>query len=271
MKNGVSKLKKIQSLLLTGAAGTLGTFLRPSLGALAERVRLGDIAPIKAVTEHEEAQHCDLSSMDEVLALTQGMDCVVHLGGCSDEAPFEQVLSGNLVGLYNLYESCRQNSVQRVVLASSNHVVGYYSVPDKIDEHAPLRPDSIYGVSKAYGEALAQLYWDKFAIETVSMRIGSCVPKPVDPRMLRTWLSPRDFIHLVERSLLAENVGHTIVYGVSDNPGKWWRDSSAQRLGYAPKDNAEHWSGGIGIFDVSAPILRYHGGNTALGDHPADW
>ena len=145
-----------------------------------------------------------------VRALLDGVDAVVHLGGVSVEGPFEPILQANIVGTYNLYEAARIHGVRRIVFASSNHVTGFYRQDEVIDASAPMRPDGYYGLSKAFGENLAQFYFDRYGIETVSLRIGSSFPEPKDRRMLATWLSFDDLERLVVASLGAPVVGHTV-------------------------------------------------------------
>ena len=130
------------------------------------------------------------------------------------------VALANIVGTYHLYEAARKQGVRRIVFASSNHVTGFYRQDEVIDARMPVRPDGHYGLSKAYGENLAQFYWDRHGIETVSLRIGSSFPAPKDRRMLATWLSYDDLERLVVASLTAPVVRHTVVYGMSDKIGR---------------------------------------------------
>jgi uronate dehydrogenase len=129
--------------------------------------------------------------------------------------------------------------VKRVVFASSNHVIGFYKQSEAIDAHAARRPDGYYGLSKSFGEDVAQFYFDRYGIETVSIRIGSSFPEPANRRMMSTWLSYRDLTTLVEKSLFTPSVGHTVVYGASANRDVWWDNSAAAHLGYVPQDSSE--------------------------------
>ena len=150
---------------------------------------------------HEEVIPCDLSDKQAVDALVAGCDAVIHLGGVSVERPFEEVLEANIKGVYNLYEGARRHGVKRIIFASSNHVTGFYRQDEKIDAHALRRPDGYYGLSKSFGEDVAQFYFDRYGIETVSIRIGSAFPEPKDRRMMASWLSYDDLLELLQRSL----------------------------------------------------------------------
>ena len=178
----------------------------------------------------------DRAAMQGLLA---GVDAVVHLGGVSTEQPFDTVLPANIVGVYNLYEAARIHGVRRIVFASSNHVTGFYRQSEVISPLDPVRPDGYYGISKAFGENMSRFYFDRYGIETVCLRIGSSFPEPVDRRMLATWLSYDDLERLVVASLSAPVVGHSIVYGMSDNPVSWWDNTPARHLGYRPQDSSE--------------------------------
>ena len=238
-------MKPFKKILLTGAAGGLGKVLRQSLAAHTQVLRLSDMADMGAAvideSRHEEIIACDLGNKTQTMALLEGVDAAVHMGGVATEHSFEQILDANIRGIFHLYEGARVHGVKRVVFASSNHAIGFHKQGEVLDADSPQRPDSYYGLSKAYGENMAQFYFNRYGIETVSIRIGSSFPEPIDARMLITWLSYRDLSELVRCSLTAPNVGHTIVYGVSDNKDSWWDNSKAAHLGFVPKDNTEPW------------------------------
>lgn len=231
--------RRFHRLLLTGAAGGLGKALRERLKPCAEILRVSDIAALGEAGAGEEAQPCDLADAAAVEALLEGVDAVVHLGAVSIERPFEEILPANIVGTYNLYEAARRHGVKRIVYASSNHVIGFYRQDQRIDADAPPRPDSYYGVSKAFGENLSRFYYDRYGIETVCLRIGSSFPEPKDRRMLVTWLGYEDLRQLVERSLFTPEVGHAIVYGASANRDSWWDNAKAAHLGFVPMESSE--------------------------------
>ena len=267
-------MAKFKRLLVTGAGGNLGRLLRTEIAGLTETLRLSarhDLSPLLA---YEEQAVCDLADAEAVLEMTRDVDMIVHMGGVGLESTFADILQSNYLGFYNLYEGARKNGVHRVVWGSSNHAIGFYPRTQRIDAAVPVRPDSNYGVSKVYGEGLAQYYWDKFRVETVSIRIGSCYAAPQDRRQLTTWLSFPDFLHLVERSLLAERVEHTIIYGVSDNGCQLWDNRLAGHLGYRPRDNAEAHRAAVEArhlpIDRDDLMIAVHGGSFAKAGHFED-
>ena len=255
-------------LLLTGAAGGLGRELRPRLKAHCAVLRLSDIADLGVAAPGEELMPAALEQADAVLALLAGVDAVVHLGGVSVEGPFEPILQANIVGAYNLYEAARRQGVRRIVFASSNHVTGFYRQDEVIDATMPMRPDGHYGLSKAFGENLAQFYFDRYGIETVSLRIGSSFPEPVDRRMLATWMSFDDLERLVVASLTAPVVGHSVIYGMSDNATTWWDNTPARHIGYRPQDSSEPFRADREArqprIDPTDPVARYQGGGFCI-------
>lgn len=251
-------------LLLTGAAGALGRELRPRLKAHCERLRVSDIADLGVAAAGEELMPAALERADAMHALLEGVDAVVHLGGISVEGPFGPILQANIVGAYNLYEAARRQRVRRIVFASSNHVTGFYRQDEVIDATMPMRPDGHYGLSKAFGENLAQFYFDRYGIETVSLRIGSSFPEPKDRRMLATWMSFDDLERLVVASLTAPVVGHSVIYGMSDNTTTWWDNTPARHIGYRPRDSSEPFRADREarqpVIDPSDPATIYQGG-----------
>jgi uronate dehydrogenase len=248
--------------------------LRPHLSAFAERVALSDIAPIADLAGHESFTACDLADRSAVAALVEGADGIIHLGGISVERPFETILAGNIVGAYNLFEAARHHGKPRIVFASSNHVIGYYRRDERLDASALPRPDSLYGVSKAFGENLASMYFDKFGQECLSVRIGSCFPKPKNPRMLATWLAVEDFADLCARAFAAPRLGNAIVYGASDNDEQWWDNRAAAFLGWRPKHSSAKWRAEVLAAtpqeDPNDPAVIYQGGAFAAAGHPED-
>jgi uronate dehydrogenase len=251
-------------LLLTGAAGGLGRELRRRLKPHCAVLRLSDIADLGQAAAGEELMPAPLENADAVLALLAGVDAVVHLGGISVEGPFAPILQANIVGTYNLYEAARRHGVKRVIFASSNHVTGFYRQDEVIDATMPMRPDGHYGLSKAFGENCAQFYFDRYGIETVSLRIGSSFPEPADRRMLSTWMSYDDLERLVLASLTAPVVGHSVIYGISDNASIWYDNTPARHIGYRPQDSSEPFRAGLigrqPTIDPTDPVARYQGG-----------
>jgi len=262
--------KPFRRLLLTGAGGNLGRQLRVALAEWADIVRVSDIVPTGETAAHEEAVTVDLADREAVTHMVEGVDAIVHLGGISIDAPFDDLIEANIRGTYNLYEAARRHGVKRVVFASSNHAIGFHPVTEVLDADAPQRPDSLYGVTKCFGESLSRYYFDRFGIETVCLRIGSSFEEPKNPRMLVTYLSYRDFIELVRCSLFTNRVGHVVVYGASDNPVKWWDNTKANFLGFNPRDSSAQFAE---RFPATAPTAeyddaaqRFQGGAFVLGE-----
>jgi uronate dehydrogenase len=254
----------VKRLLVTGAAGGLGRAMRPRLKGFAEMLRLSDISDLGEAAPHEELVSCDLGDAAAVNRLVEGCDGILHLGGISVEDKFSKILNANLLGLYNLYEAARAHGQPRILFASSNHTVGFYRQDEYIDAKAPMRPDGLYGVSKCFGEALARMYFEKFGQETALVRIGSCMDKPKNHRMLSTWMSYDDFHSLIECVFRAPMLGCPIIWGISDNDSKWWDNSHATYLGWRPKDNAERFRAELeaeqGRPPADSPFSVYQGG-----------
>jgi uronate dehydrogenase len=253
-----------QRVLLTGAAGGLGRVLRPRLQAFARTLRVSDREELGPAGPGEEVVRCDLADKEAVHRLLEGVEAVVHFGGVSVEARFEPILQSNIVGVFNLYEAARKHGVKRVVFASSNHVTGYYRQDERIGVEAPMRPDGLYGVSKCFGENLSSFYFDRHGIETACLRIGSSFPVVKDRRMLATWLSFDDLVELVRCALFAPRVGHTVVFGASDNERGWWDNAGAAHLGFKPRDSADGERARVEAerpaLDPADPVAIYQGG-----------
>ena len=260
----VSVPSPFERLLLTGAAGGLGRVLRPRLKRLCRVLRASDIAAMDAAGDGEEVVVAPLEDAAAVHALVAGVEAIVHLGGVSVEGPFEPILQANIVGVHNLYEAARRHRVRRIVFASSNHVTGFYRQDEVVSPREPMRPDGNYGISKAFGELLSRFYFDRYGIETVCLRIGSSFPEPKDRRMLATWLSYDDLERLVVASLTAPVVGHSVVYGMSDNATIWWDNTSAAHLGYRAQDSSEPFRAAAEArqphLDPTDPAVRFQGG-----------
>jgi uronate dehydrogenase len=266
--------KPFRRILLTGAAGRLGTELRRGLAPLTDHLRLADIVEISAVAEHEEALCFDLADDAAVFEAARDVDAIVHFGGAPLETSWSTILDSNIRGSYNIYESARRQSVKRIVYASSVHAIGYHTLTDQIDANAAVRPDSLYGVSKCFVEALSRLYWDKFGIETACLRIFSSFPEPADRRMLWSWLSFNDCVRLVVAALQAHYVGHTLSFGLSDNRAMPVDNRLARHLGYHASDNSEAYRAKIEATttapDPQDPAVRYLGGWFCNLGHPDD-
>lgn len=232
-------MSKYNRLLLTGAAGEIGGHLRKSLAPLTHSLRLNDRMPMGEAAPHEEIFETDLGQLEAVLEMTCDVDAIVHFGGASRERVWSDILNSTIQGSYNIYEAARKNGVKRVVFASSIHAVGFTLVEDVPDSRAPHRPDTLYGLSKCFVEDLARLYFEKYGIETVALRICSCFSHPVERRQMWSWLSYDDCSRLVISALSAPRVGFSVIYGTSDNSERGVSNVHATHIGFDPKDSAD--------------------------------
>lgn len=261
-----------RTVLLTGAAGGVGTLMRDLLPPYGYDLRLLDVRPIEGDTGGSTVITADLADTEALREAVRGVDAVLHLAGISLESTFDKILAANYQGTYHLYEAVRAEGVRRMVFASSNHAVGFTPRPQGtpaatgplVPVTTPHRPDTFYGLSKCFGEDLAQLYADLHGIDSVSIRIGACYAKPTDVRMLSTWLSPADGARLLHAALSADTTGHTVVYGSSANTRLWWDLGPARALGYQPRDDSEVFAAGLiaeqGELDPDNPAHTHLGG-----------
>lgn len=254
----------LNRLLITGAAGGLGRALTPRLRGMARVLRLSDIAAIPDTLPQDEVMRCDLADAGAVDALVAGCDAILHLGGISVEAPFHPIMQANILGLYNLYEAARAHGQPRILFASTNHTIGYYPQTQRLGPDVPFRPDTLYGVSKVFGEALARFYFEKFGQETALVRIGSCTPHPENHRMLGSWFSQGDFLSLIARVFAVPELGCPVIWGASANTAGWWDNSHLDWLGWQAQDNAETWRATLDAAmpqpPADDPLMKYQGG-----------
>jgi uronate dehydrogenase len=257
-------IPSLHTLLMTGAAGGLGQAMRERLKANCEVLRLSDVAPMAPARAGEEVVQADLADATAVQALVAGCQAIVHFGGVSTEQPWAPILQANIIGLYNLYEAARMHGVQRIVFASSNHVMGFYRQSEVVDAQSPPKPDGLYGVSKAFGEDLSRMYFDRYGIETACVRIGSCLPEPKDRRMLASWISPDDLHRLITACLTTQVLGHSIIYGTSDNSVSWYDNRLAKHIGYRPQDRSDVFRDAVlartPTPDLKDPAMQFQGG-----------
>jgi uronate dehydrogenase len=228
----------MQKILLTGAAGDVGTRLRKLLKSTYS-LRLSDIRKPADLGTDEEFIAADLAEYDQVKNITAGIDGVIHLGGFSVEGPWDTIHKSNIVGCYNMFEAAYRSGAKRIVFASSNHAVGFYPRDRKIGVDVTVRPDSRYGVSKAFGEAIGALYADKHGLRVTCIRIGNVNDKPLDKRRLSIWVKPEDLAQLIRIGLEHPDIHFEIFYGSSDNEAGWWDNSNARRYGYRPQFHSE--------------------------------
>jgi len=254
----------MKKLVLTGAAGRLGSYLREPLSKLCDELVSSDITDdIGSLYAGEQYVKADLSSLDQIVALLDGADMVVHFGAIGDEAPFDNILNSNIIGAYNVWEAAHRQNLKRVVYASSIHAVGMHKKQDFIGTDAQHRPDTFYGLSKCFAEDLASLYWDKRGMESVCLRILSCA-QVTSTRALGSWLSYDDLIQLVTRAIDTPTTGFSVIYGVSNNDRTTVDNRLASHLGYRPKDNAEQFATALLAdaepADTSDPAQMMQGG-----------
>jgi uronate dehydrogenase len=228
----------MKTILITGASGDVGTHLRRELAGK-YRIVASDLRDLKEKFKGQTFKRADISKMSAALRITKGVDAVVHLGGYSVEGPWEGILSANIIGCYNVFEAARRNGVKRILFPTSNHATGFYRRDQTIDHRVYPKPDSRYGVSKVFGEALGSLYADKYGMEVFCMRIGNVGPLPIDKRRLSILFTPRDLAQLVTIGIEHPDIRFEIVYGVSKNTRGWYDNSNAYRLGYEPRDDSE--------------------------------
>ncbi len=210
-------------VLVTGAAGEVAGHLRRELAGR-YRLRLSDRRPVRDLARGETFVRADISRLAQAVRIAQGVDAIVHLGGFAVEGPWAAILEANIVG------------------ASSNHAMGFHRRDHVISERADVRPDSRYGVSKVFGEALGRLYADKYDLQVLCLRIGYVNSVPVDERRLAIWLSPRDLAQVVTLGIEHPDIRFEIVYGISGNLRAWYDNSNATRLGYRPQDDSERFA-----------------------------
>ena len=231
----------MKTILITGAAGDVGTHLRRELQEKYQ-IRASDLRDLKETFKGQKFLRADISRLSDALRITKGVDAIVHLGGYSVEGPWEGILNANIIGCYNVFEAARRNGVKRILFPTSNHATGFYRRDHEIDHRVYPKPDSRYGVSKVFGEALASLYADKYGMQMFCMRIGNVNARPIDKRRLSILFTPRDLAQLVTIGIEHPDIRFEIVYGVSGNTRSWYDNSNATRLGYRPKDNAEAYA-----------------------------
>ncbi len=226
-------------ILVTGAAGIVGSALRPLLAERFEEVLLTDIAEVGDLAGNEGFERGDITDGKFVEGLAGRVDGIVHLAGMVGAGyTFEDVLGPNIVGTHHVFAAASSRGVRRVVYASSHHAVGFIRCGEPISDRTAHRPDSEYGLSKAFGESAASYFADNYGLDILSIRIGYLGSEVATGHRLRTWVSARDLAQLVEIGLTASGIGHQIVYGVSDNPEPYFDNANAFRLGYRPEDRS---------------------------------
>jgi len=249
-------------ILLTGAAGRLGGFLRPQLAKRPGGVRSTDVLPFGPPLPNEEIVTADLADASAIDRAVSGVSAIVHFGAIRIEDRFENILRANIVGTFNVFDAARRQGVKRVVYSSSVHAIGYYESSETIDSSVPHRPDTYYGLSKAFGEDLARFYVDKAKMEIACLRIGTVLEEPKNARHLWSFLSIPDLVRVVDACLDQANLTFDVVYAKSANTRTWW-DNSKSVVDYGPQDDSEIYAGRFADADsdpAADPNRRYQGG-----------
>ena len=232
-------MKKYNRIVLTGASGRLGSYLREPLSKITKKLVSTDKDDIGKTLHNEVFKKLNIKNFKEVNKILKKTDLIIHFGAYSNEGPFQEILDSNILGPYNIWKSAKKNKIKRIIFASSIHSVGMYRANETINHKVMHKPDTFYGLSKCFGENLAQMYWDKCGIECLTIRILSCA-KVTSKRSLSTWLSYDDLIRIVIQSTKIKKLGFEIIYGVSNNKRLNVDNTNATRkLNIDIKDNAE--------------------------------
>lgn len=235
-----------RKILLTGAGGRIGSHLAVSLAdrydlRLLYNRTLPETPPVADWTR------ADIRDIDALKPIMEGIDGIVHMAGQpSTLGTWDEVHEQNIIGTYNVLEAARQAGVGKVVFASTNHVMGFYDRDGEwpIYANMPVRPDSLYGVSKAFGENLGRHYYEQFGLAFIALRIGWFLPHPHDEFAAWSWLSPRDCTQIVWKALEAD-LGFGIFYAISGNAHRRWDITDTMvKLGYVPEDDGETYFAG---------------------------
>lgn len=265
----------MRNVLLTGAAGGIATWLRQLLPPLYPGLVLSDMKEPANLKDTERFIKADLTKPAEVAEACRGIEGIIHLGGYSGEGSWDTILNANIIGCYNLFEEARKAGVKRVVFASSNHACGFYPTSTVIPTEVNPRPDSCYGVSKAFGEAVGAMYAFKHGMGVTSLRIGNVGEEPLDVRRLAIFIHPEDLVQLIRIGLERPDLVYEVMYGVSDNTRSWYDNSNAERLGYAPKHDAETQKdlayARQAKLKPDAVAEFYQGGTFAAAEYTADF
>ena len=248
--------------MLTGASGRLGSYLREPLSKISKKLVSTDKDDIGKILKNEVFKKIKLENFNQVDKILKKTDVIVHFGAYSNEGPFQEILEANILGAYNIWKSAKKHKIKRIIFASSIHSVGMYQVDQNINHKVMHKPDTFYGLSKSFGENLAQMYWDKCGIECLCIRILSCA-KVTSKRSLSTWLSYDDLIRIVIQSIKIKKLGFEIIYGVSKNKRSAIDNTNAvKKLKMKIKDNAEKFSN---ILAKSLDMKKDNPGDQYLG------
>ena len=260
-------------IALTGAAGGLGSVIRKEFVIRGVNLRSSARKKLTPLVANEDLCIADLRDAEAVDRLLVGVDVLIHMGGTSVERPLDEIIDNNLRGLVAIYDGAKRQGVKRLLFASSNHTIGMYKTtePQRLPLDCAVRPDGFYGLSKVWGEHIARIYWDKHGIETLCVRIGTCLERPTEFRHLSTWLSHEDLFQLIDLCTDHQALGFQVVWGVSNNTRSYWDNTQASSLGYKPISNAEDWAAEILAKEnlLSPTAQQFQGGAFALFDYTA--
>jgi uronate dehydrogenase len=251
--------------LMTGASGRLGSHLRPWFKANGRDYKATDIVPAADGERFELADLADRAAVDALL--TSNIDAIVHLGGMAKENKWQTILDANIIGTYNIFEAARKAGISRVIYASTYHVQGMYptaDVPIALDD--PYRPDSLYAVSKMFGEGLSRLYFDKFGIECLAIRICTA-GNPGNNREARLWLNRDDLARLILHALDVETLGHRTVYGISNRENAFFYNKDDPTWTFEPEHNGSE----LQDVDPNGPLEENEPRNRLVGGAFSTW
>jgi uronate dehydrogenase len=254
-------------ILITGAAGRVGAFLRAGLPDRGWQLRCLDVR-LDIDDDAVEWVVGDIRDPGALATALRDVDALVHLAAIPGEAPFADLLSVNIDGTYQAFEAAHAAGVPRIVYASSNHAVGFHPRTGVAGADLRPRPDTFYGLTKVFGEGLASLYADRYGMAIACMRLGSCQERPTTVRQLATWLSPADTVRLVHAALTAPDLTFATVWGVSANTRGWFDLAPGRAMGFEPQDDAEAYAPEVlaacGPLAEDDPDARYLGGRFVL-------
>jgi len=248
----------------------IGQLARRALNGRFARLRSIDSQSMVPICEGEELAVGDIGDGSFLFDQMVGFDVVIDASKLDLGRWHHGEPSHSASAIFNLWESVRHAGVRRVIALISDGVVGFYRRGTTLDHLTPPRPDSPLGLMGTMHEATASLYSYKFGIQSMAIRMGACYPEPLDERMLSTWISPADFTRLLDTALLAD-FQFEVVYGVSANAERWWDNSNARRLGYAPGDKSDRFAASVrGRRSANAVENAFQGGASAAHDFAGD-
>jgi len=260
----------IKKIGITGAAGHIGLDLTAGLADKYELTLFYHNTKPDTSLKLKMIQ-ADLSDEKQVTGIFQGLDAVIHLAAASSSlASWENCLTQNIITTYNVFEEVRRAGVSKIIFASTNHTQHAYTMLNNtlnedlsyVNKHGliklsdPPAPDSFYGVSKLFGEDLGRYYSRFFGIKVVSLRIGWAdtqkmkdwiihAEEPVKKHIRVMFLSTRDLIDVMDKSLQIDS-DYVLAYAVSDNnPAVFDLTETRQKLGFNPNDNSKLWEDNI--------------------------